>query len=315
MARPKVLLYSYRDNEIDDYERLVRESSANLDLMVCRSQNDLGGLIEEVEIIFGVHLPAEVYTKAKNLRWIQSTWAGVEGLLKSPVPDDVIITKPWGVFGKFLAHYVFGNLLAQKINLQGGLKSQAECKWQPYRIELLQDLTMGIAGLGDVATETAQIARAFGMKVWALNSDGREHKLADRSFSTQERKAFVAGSDVLVLTMPSTAATREMFNHELLSQMQSHAWIINVGRGALIQDSALIELLENKRIAGAILDVFHEEPLPAEHPYWRLPNCIVTPHIAGPSLPADITSCFLENFTRYQSGQPLLGLVDRKRGY
>jgi phosphoglycerate dehydrogenase-like enzyme len=88
-----------------------------------------------------------------------------------------------------------------------------------------------------------------------------------------------------------------------------------VGRGALIEDAALIELLQQKRIGGAILDVFNEEPLPADHPYWHLPNCVVTPHIGGPSLPADITACFLENFRRFEKGEQLLGLIDRQRGY
>lgn len=315
MAVPKVLLYSNRDREIDDYARMIVDAAPALDLMICKTTEEVDKKLSEAEIVFGVHLPPDSYKTARNLRWIQSMWAGVEGLMRSPLAEDIIITKPYGAFGRFIAHYVFGNLLAQKIKLQEGLKAQSESKWQPYRIEHLNGQCMGIAGLGDVAADTARIAKSFGMKVWALNSDGRPNPLADKTFSTAERSAFVAGADVLVLTLPSTPATREMFNRDLLGHMQSHAWIINAGRGALIQDEALIELLQENKIAGAILDVFHQEPLPPEHPYWRLPNCIVTPHIAGPSLPEDITACFLENFARYQSGQPLLGLVDRKRGY
>lgn len=315
MAVPKVLLYSNRNNEVDEYARLVAEGAESIEIVPCRTPAELDEIMSDVEIVFGVHLPAQAYASAKKLRWIQSMWAGVEGLMSLQLPAEILITKPWGVFGRYLSHYVFGNLLALKINFDGARRAQSACQWQPYRLELLHGQCMGIAGMGDVAAEIAVIAKSFGMKVWALNSDGRPHRLADRSFSPAEKVEFVAGVDVLVLTLPATPATRGMFNRELLSHLQQHALIINVGRGALIEDEALIELLTLKKIGGAVLDVFQEEPLPENHQYWRLPNCIVTPHIGGPSLPADISACFLENLKRYQSGEPLLGLVDRVRGY
>jgi phosphoglycerate dehydrogenase-like enzyme len=315
MSIPKVVLYSNRENEIDEYERLIREAALDIQLCVCRSQEDVDAQIVDAEIVFGVHLEPQSYARAKKLAWIQSMWAGVEGLVKAPLPAGVIITKPWGVFGQFLSHYVFGNLLAQKINLLGARDLQAKKKWQPYRIETLNGKCMGIAGMGNIAGDIAAVAKAFGMSVWALNSNGRSHPLADRSFASSQREAFVEGADVLVLTLPATPATRGMFDSKLLAKMKSDAWIINVGRGALIDDAALIKLLEEKRITGAILDVFNEEPLPAEHPYWKLENCVVTPHIGGPSLPKDICGCFFENFKRYKNGETLLGLIDLQRGY
>ena len=318
MTAPKVLLYTNRENEIDEYVRLIGAAELSLNLIVCRDATELNGAIEDAEIIFGVHLTPDSYARATKLRWIQSMWAGVEGILGASLPAGVILTKPWGVFGPYLSQYVFGNLLAQKINYLGAMKSQSEKKWQPYRIDLLNGKCLGIAGLGDVAADTARAARAFGMKVWALNSDGRDNPLADRTFSSAEkadRVSFVAGLDVLVLTLPKTPSTCGMFNAELLGHLRPESWLINLGRGALIEDAALIELLEQKRIAAAVLDVFNEEPLPPDHPYWNLPNCTVTPHIAGPSLPADITACFVQNYKRFQSGEPLLGVVNLQRGY
>lgn len=315
MSLPKVLLYSNRDNEVDEYALLLKNAQLDIELIVCRTDKEVQVRIADADIVFGVHLPPDTYLAAKKLRWIQSMWAGVEGLLSAPLAESVIITKPWGVFGRFMSHYVFGNLLAQKINLLGALQSQKEHCWKPYRIELLNGKSMGIAGMGNIGAEIATVAKSFGMKVLALNSDGRSHPMADRSFATSEREQFVCESDVLVLALPATAATRGMFNAELLSKLPSDAWIINVGRGALIDDNALIDLLRKKRIGGAILDVFNEEPLPKDHPYWTLENCLVTPHIGGPSLPSEICDCFMENFKRFQNGEPLLGLIDRSRGY
>ncbi len=315
MQKEKLLIYSNRENEIDEYARLLADRAGSVDLLVCKTLADLESSIEEAEIIFGVHLPAALYLRAKKLRWIQSMWAGVEGLLSANISEDVLITKPWGVFGKYLSQYVFGYLLAHKIKLIPAYEAQKARKWEPYRIELLKNKCMGFAGMGDIASEIAVIAKAFGMRVWALNSDGRSHPLAERSFGPAEKCEFVAGLDLLVIIMPANKNTRAFFSSDLLSYMRKDALLINIGRGSVIDDQALIEVLEQNKIAAAILDVFQEEPLPEDHPYWTLPNCIVTPHIGGPSLPEDICACFLENLKRYRSGQTLSGLVSRERGY
>ncbi len=311
----KTLLYSDREYEIDEYARLIGDAYIDVELLICRTVADAAANISEADIVFGVHLPSHVYASAHKLRWIQSMWAGVERLVGCPVPEHVIITKPHGVFGKYISQYVFGNLLAWRIKLKESMKLQAECTWNPYNIELLSGQRLGIAGLGDIGGEIARIGKAFGMEIFGLNSDGRSSKLADRTFATAEVAQFVGAVDVLVLVMPATGNSIGLFDRVVLSALQPHALLINVGRGALINDAALIELLEQRRIGGAILDVFNEEPLPSNHPYWHLPNCVVTPHIAGPSLPEDITRCFVKNFTRFQAGEPMLGQIDRKRGY
>lgn len=311
----KVLLYTNKLHETDIYARLVQEAQLPIELSVCRSEGDIDANIEDADVIFGVHLPSEVYKKASKLKWIQSMWAGVERLLASPVAADVLITKPWGVFGKYLSHYVFGNLLAQKIKAELARTNQAAKKWTPYTIEILAGQIMGIAGMGDTAQDIALAAKAFGMRVWGLNSDGREHPLADRMFAKSELEEFVSGVDVLVSTLPASPSTYHIFDSSALNKLQSHAILINVGRGTVIHDDSLVRLLKDGSIGGAILDVFHTEPLPAEHPYWTLPNCVVTPHVAGPSLPAEITDCFVQNFRRFERGESLLGQINRPRGY
>lgn len=315
MSRLTILLYSNRPGEAAAYAALLQASELEDNLVVCDSSEQVESKISEADIIFGVHLPASAYKNAQRLKWIQSMWAGVEGLVNAEFAQTPIITKPWGVFGSFLSHYVFGNLLAQKINIFQGSQQQKNHEWKPYQIEKITGKTIGIAGIGDIGSELAKVARAFDMRVWGLNRSGNLVSTADRVFKSDQLIEFVAELDVLVLTLPSTQETRGMFNEQVLAHLKSEAWIINVGRGAVIKDEALIDILRTKKIAGAILDVFAEEPLPQDHPYWTLENCIVTPHIGGPSIPGEITACFLENYNRFKNNEPLLGLVDLQRGY
>ncbi|MEW6735411.1 MAG: D-2-hydroxyacid dehydrogenase [Acidobacteriota bacterium] len=315
MTPKVVLLYTRRATEIDEYEQLIRAAELPIELRVCRTPVEARQNIVEADIVFGVHLPPEIYAEAKQLRWIQSMWAGVEGLVSAPLPPGVTITKPWGVFKRFISQYVFGYLLADYIKLRQGYAQQAVSKWEHYRIELVRGKRLGIAGLGDIGSEIARIGKSFEMEIWGLNQNGQPHPFADRVFPTNAVGEFAAGINVLVITLPATPKTRGLFNREVLWQLQPDLLLINVGRGVVIDEIALAELLEQQRIRGAVIDVFTEEPLPSEHPFWRLPNCIVTPHVGGPSLPTDITQCFLENFQRFSVGQPLLGQIDLERGY
>lgn len=312
---PNLLLYTLRDQEIDEYAQLVQSAQLPLNLMVCRSPAEAQAAIPQADIVFGVHLPGEIYALASRLKWIQSMWAGVERLLPAPLPLEVVITKPWGVFGQYISQYVFGHLLARRIHLMSTWAAQQEHKWQPYRIEPIRGTRLGIAGMGDIGTDLAKVGRSLGMEIWGLNRDGRTHPLVDQMFAQTDLTEFVAGVDVVVIILPATAETKGLFNRQIFAAMPRHALLINVGRGAIIDDEALIEALSNQQIAGAVLDVFVQEPLPPEHPYWQLPNCIVTPHIGGPSLPADITRCFVTNFQRFSAGEPLLAEIDKTRGY
>ncbi len=315
MSKQTILLYSNRTSEAEAYAMALEKSGLDEHLIVCQTTEEVENSIAEADIIFGVHLPPGAYKNARKLKWIQSMWAGVEGLVNAEFLQTPKITKPWGVFGSFLSHYVFGNLLAHKIKAFTGKEQQQQKHWKPYQIEKISKKTIGIAGIGDIGSELARVARAFDMQVWGLNRSGTPNATADQTFSTKQLDEFVSGTDVLVLTLPLTSETRGMFNERVLQKLRPDSWIINVGRGALIDDESLVNCLKSKKIAGAILDVFAVEPLPPEHPFWSLENCIVTPHIGGPSIPEEITACFMENLSRYKNGQALRGLVDLQRGY
>lgn len=311
----QVLLYSDRTRELDEYAALVEAAKLPVQLSVCRTEEEARSSIADADIVFGVHLNPSIYESARKLRWIQSMWAGVERLVTAPIPEGVVISKPVGVFGPYISHYVFGNLLARRINLLGARDAQREHRWSPYQLEVLAGQRMGIAGMGDIGSEIALVGKSFGLDVWGMNRDGRAHNGASRMFSTDQVVEFVGEVDVLVLMLPSTPSTKGMFDERVLSRLRSNCLLINVGRGALIDNDALIKVLREQRIGGAVLDVFQEEPLPESSPYWDLPNCTVTPHVAGPSLPADIARCFVRNFELFVAGKKLEGQVDRARGY
>jgi glyoxylate/hydroxypyruvate reductase A len=207
-------------------------------------------------------------------------------------------------------------MFSARLNLAQGRDLQARHEWQKYHLDWLQPETrLGIAGIGEIGSEIARIGKSFGLEIWGLSRAGKAQDNIDKVFSVDLIAEFAGGVDILIITLPNTANTRDLFNRAVLFNMRPHALLINVGRGNVIDETAMIDLLKENRIALAVLDVFKTEPLPSDHPFWSLPNCIVTPHIGGPSLPRDITASFVRNLQRYLNGEPLLGLVDRAQGY
>lgn len=315
-TRYNVLLYSHRTKEIDAYELLVRAANLPIDLFVCHTTEEAIAAMPETDIVFGIHLPQEVYAHANTrLKWIQSMWAGVEKLLTTSLPEHVIITKPFGVFGQYISQYIFGFLLAHNVHLTTFIEQQQRQEWKPFYIKPIRGSRIGIAGMGDIGNEVARVAKSFEMETWALNQIAKPHPYIDRAFGLDNILAFAAGVDILALILPNTKDTKHLINKAVIDKMKPDALIINAGRGTVIDDEALIDALKAGRIGGAVLDVFVTEPLPTDHAYWKLPNCIVTPHIGGPSLPEDITHCFITNFKRFINGEELLARIDRKKGY
>ncbi|MBL8150418.1 MAG: D-2-hydroxyacid dehydrogenase [Blastocatellia bacterium] len=310
----QILLYSF-EHDIDIYAKLLVEAGLGSQLLVCKNLEDLQVNMPNADLIFSIHMPPEVYRLAEKVQWIQSMWAGVDKLIPAPIRPEVIITKPTKVFGQYLSQYVFGYYLASKIRLRQAMASQQEKVWKRYQLTPIYGTKIGIAGFGDIGIEIARVAKSFLMEVWSLNTKPKNHEHIDRAFGLEQIKEFVAGVDLLVIVLPNTAETKGLFTFEVLSSMKPDAMLINVGRGAVIDEEALVEILRQEKIAGAVLDVFVQEPLPTEHPFWSLANCVVTPHIGGPSLPIDITCCFLENYKRFVSGEQLIGVIDRSRGY
>ncbi len=269
----------------------------------------------------GRGLLERVWTMAPRVRWVHALSAGVESLLfpelvASPVP----LTNSRGVFSRPLAEFAMAAVFFFAKDLRRMLRSQAAGRWDPFEVGEVHGRTLGIVGYGDIGRAGAAAARPLGMRVLALRkrperSDG--DPLVDQLFPLERRHELLARSDYVVVAMPLTPETRGLIGAAELAVMRPAAVLVNVGRGAVVDEPALLQALEARRIGGAALDVFEHEPLPEGHPFFRLDNVLLSPHCADHTpgwLEASFAG-FIENLVCFRSGLPLRNLVDKARGY
>jgi phosphoglycerate dehydrogenase-like enzyme len=272
--------------------------------------------IRDCELVFGEPtLIREVLPVLPILKWVQSTWAGVEPLLDPSLRRDYILTNARGVFGGLMAEFVFGYLLLHERKILQRLEAQKLSKWDATLTGTLRGKTIGLLGVGSIGAHLASSAKHFGMTVRGYTQESETSTQVDRYFHGRDLMEFATGLDYLVNVLPNTSETRKIVSAELLSRLPSSALFINVGRGSAVNESALIEALETDRLAGAVLDVFEQEPLPAEHPFWRTKNLFVTSHTSAPSFPNEIAEVFIKNYRLYLAGEPLKYQVDFEKGY
>ena len=194
-------------------------------------------------------------------------------------------------------------------------KSAMEGSWDPFNGDTLVGKKIGVAGIGSIGSEIVRKARAFDMEVYGLSYSGQNAHLVDVHFTSNEWNEFVKDLDYLVLTLPLTDNTYHVINRDILLSMKSTSCLVNVGRGALVNENDLVSVMKSGHLQGAVLDVFETEPLPKDHPFYSLPNVYVTSHLSGPSTISGVSGFFIDNLNRFIQEQPLIGLVDRKRGY
>ena len=275
--------------------------------------------------------------QAPAVRWLQLMSAGADHAMKRPLVSDtaVVVTTASGIHASPIGEYCMAMILALAYEVPRFLDLQARAEWLDpvlYTPRTLRGQTIGIVGYGSIGRELARLAAGFGMRVLAVKRDPTT--MTDEAGFTmpgtgdptgaipasvhppEELAAVVAECDVVVSTLPGTPATRHLIDATVIGAMRSTAVLLNIGRGAVIDEAALVDALTEGHISAAALDVFEEEPLPAESPLWTLPNVIVTPHVSGNSdrYDAMVTDVFVENLARYVDGRPLLNVLDRSRG-
>ncbi len=255
---------------------------------------------------------AAIIPRLPHLRWVQSTWAGVEPILRAGVPDGVVVTSVKNVFGAQMSEFVFGHLLAHTQEVVGRTLARTWNRRVPGR---LQGTRMGILGTGSIGTALAVTARHFGMEVVGCSRGGAPRQEFDRVFPVSRRLEFATDLDHLVVVLPATADTVDLVDAELLARLRPGATLVNVGRGSTVDTDAVVEALGTGRLARAVLDVLPVEPLPDDSPWWNVAGLVITSHTAADSHPADIAVLFLENLDRYRNGRPLIGVVDPVAGY
>jgi phosphoglycerate dehydrogenase-like enzyme len=258
---------------------------------------------------------------APRLRWIQSPVAGLEhSMFPELVASPVTLTSMRGIYSDHIADHAYALLLALARGLPQFMRRQARHEWsqQGVRAVHLPDATLGIIGLGGIGRELARRAKVSGLTVLAVDARPEDRPEAvDELWPTERLRELLGRSDFVAVCAPHTPETERLLNRETLGWMKSSAYLINISRGVIVELAALTEALQQGRLAGAALDVFETEPLPADHPLWDMENVVVTPHAAwmGPDSEARRLEVLKVNLRRFAAGEPLLNVVDKARWF
>jgi phosphoglycerate dehydrogenase-like enzyme len=270
------------------------------------------------EALMAYTVPPGLLPAMPKLRWAQAMTAGVEGWLTLPdLPANLTLTCARGTHREAMPENIIGALLFVAKPYAAAVENQKQRKWVHSTAQPLTGKTLGILGLGAIGQDVARIAAALGMRV--IGTRRRPESMANVAevFPPERSPEVLAQSDFLLLLLPATRETDNFIDAERLGMMKPGAWLLNFGRGHLIKDDDLIAAVKAKKIAGAVLDVYRQEPLPADHPFWTTEGIIVLPHIGGPHPQRDrfVARLFVENLGRFLDGKPLKEVVDRKAGY
>jgi len=310
-----ILVYHPEPGDAQGYARRIKQPRPVFTVTACSTQAEAELHVADAEILYAWNFPPHLLLRAKRLRWVQNMGAGVERFLIPELPKGVALTRIAGIFGPWMAEYVLGWCLWHTQRTELFRAQQRESRWRQVDPLRLHGAELCIVGLGDIGRTIARAARGVGMRISGVSQSGRKAPGVDRVYRARDLDKPLASADFVVLTVPLTAVTRGLIGARELARMKPSAWLVNIGRGPLVDEGALLEALSGKRIGGAVLDVFDEEPLPADHPLWKLENVVITPHISGPSTPDEIGPIFDDNLRRYLARRPLRYQVDRRRGY
>ncbi|MDX1400715.1 MAG: glyoxylate/hydroxypyruvate reductase A [Kiloniellales bacterium] len=296
----------------EDFRAFILERLPDADV---RCYPDLGD-VTEIEMLASVQLRPGLAAKLPKLKLVQKLGAGVETIVNDPTlaPNVRIARLRPDPSAQEIADYCLLHVLREQRNSRFHAEKQTEGKWVSIAPKENAQTTVAILGLGYIGQLTGKRFAALGFRVLGWSRSAKSIEEIDARHGNEALKPLLGQCDYVVSILPSTEKTRDLFDLEMFSAMKPGSWIINVGRGDLIVDEDLLSALDSGQIAGAVLDVFHEEPLPAEHRYWSHPKVTVTPHVSGWHLTNSLGDV-AENYRRLRAGEELLYQVDRTAGY
>lgn len=310
---PECLIVTTLAAEFADEVR--RLSGNSIPVQPCVSADAARAAYAGHKLLFGSPaMIAEVLDDMPTVDWVQSSWAGVTPLIEA-ARRDYRLTGVKNVFGPQMAEYVLGHLLAHELKILDRRQAQSEKRWWRENSGTLGDKHLCILGTGSIGSAIATAAKVFDVRVTGVNRSGRPVDGFDETLAVDELGAALPSVDYLVSTLPDTPATTHLLDATMLARLPRHAVFINVGRANVIDHDALADALDDSRLAAAILDVFDEEPLPAESRLWATRNLTVTAHIAAVSHPLLIVPVFVDNYARYLRGDALKYEIEFARGY
>ena len=312
--------------------RTKLREAAGRDVLCITNTDEFLSRLREAEVLCSYWIPNDWRILAPHLRWLQYSSGGVDELLPTGIlqaDSGVVVTTAAGINANAISEYVFGSMLMfnrtwpEMIRLQDRHVWPRSAHWYNLGGRELGDQTLGIIGLGSIGRRIAQLGKTFGMHVLAMRrtqhtfSQPPDDVDVDRYYPLEQLHEMLHECDYVVLSVPLTRETEHLIGEAELHAMRSHAYLINVARGQVVDEQALIRALQGRWIAGAGLDVVEKEPLAAHSPLYSLPNVILTPHISGLSVHYDkrLMALFAENLRRYQAGEPLRNRYDPERGY
>ena len=318
----KKILVVQGANTVDDVPRLG-EITHQAEVRFATSSDELRAALPGAEVMLGWNFRAdslrEAWSSADRLRWIHWGGAGVDAaMFPELVASEVQLTNAQGVFDQAMAEWVLGMIISFAKQIPQSLEFQARGEWVYRQTEMVAGKRALVVGAGSIGRSIGRLLRACGMQVEIV---GRSARDGDPDFgrvhAIGDLHQQLALADYVVLITPLTEQTRNLFGAAEFGAMQSSARFINLGRGALVVESDLLAALNRGDIAGAALDVFVDEPLPPESPFWQAPNCIVSPHMSGDYIDYEVTIAgqFIDNWARFIEGKPLSNLVDKGLGF
>ena len=317
VAKPSVLIWL---DDAGEYLRAAEAAglSSTVDLVTTPLSSDPpDALLSGADALLAWRPPARLAPRAPRLTWIQSLTGGCEQFLGPEVPATVVLTCARGTHRVQMTEHILAALFMCAKDLAGIVRDQGERRWRRRVNPTLAGATLGILGLGAIGAEIARVASLLGMRVIGTKRDATPLPHVVQVLPPAQTPRVIAESDYLLLLLPSTVETKGIIDKTALARMKPGAFLLNFGRGDLVVEGDLVAAVSERRIAGAVLDVYTTEPLPATHAFWTTPGIVVLPHVGGlhPQRDSLVAALWVENLRRFLAGQPLREVVDRARGY
>ncbi|AIR89985.1 D-2-hydroxyacid dehydrogenase [Pseudomonas cremoricolorata] len=298
------------------YARLLADHAPEVQVLSSGDPAELQRMAVDADIWLGQpDLLANLLRSGALPSWMQSTWAGITPLLRDGLPRSYRLTRAVGVFGQVMAEYMLTYMLSHEREVLSRLLSQVERRWDERPGRSLEGRRVLIVGCGEIGQQVAQYLAPFGVILHGVANSARAQAPFAEVAGLDALPRLVAQADYVLNLLPDTPATQDIFDAALLRQFNPEALLINAGRGAAIVDADLVEALRQGHLAGAVIDVCRQEPLPPKHPFWTAWGLLLTGHSAAPTSPPALVRLFVENLRAYQNGEPLRGEVDFQRGY
>ena len=298
------------------YAQLLQQAAPELQVHTSGDSAQLAQLAADCPVWLGQpDLMATLLRQGHTPQWLQSTWAGITPLLADGLGRDYRLSRAVGIFGQVMAEYVLTYMLGHEREVMARLVSQVERKWDNRTGQSLVGRKVLIVGAGDIGQTVAQFLQPFGVELYAIASSAREQAPFTEVATLGDLPRLVSQMDYVINLLPNTPETHDLYDAELFALFNPNAVFINAGRGVAVVDADLVEALRLGHLAGAIIDVCRQEPLPAKHPFWTAWGLLLTGHSSAPTSPPMMVQLFIDNLRAYQAGEPLRGEVDFARGY